>query len=337
MTSPRLQGAPALCLDIGGTKIKGGLIKPTGDLHQLIREGTPAREEPKVVAERIIAIAGEVCNAYGISPSELAGVGVSIAGFITADGLITATAHLSPEWVGFDLGAPLRDQFGVDCYFALDTPAPTLGEAYYGAGRDVSNFVYVTVSTGIGAGIVIDGEYFTGGLGWAGGVGHTILDETSERICEGCGNAGCLETFAATQGILATAHDLLSVSPESRILDLADNQPSRITPELIYRAALDGDDVARSVWSEVGHKLGVGLVNLVDIVAPERVIIGGGVAQAGDLLLRPAREVIENMAFPPQLRSVELVQAELGDLSGIYGAAAMVFNDIRINLPEEMK
>lgn len=325
----------ALSVDIGGTSIKAGLIRRDGTLLAIGRQATPAKAPPDTVIAQVLALCHRLRAENAIELTQIDGVGFSIAGFVTAEGVVTATAHLSQEWVGFDLRARLLQELEADYYFALDTPAPTLGEAYYGAGRGVKNFAYVTVSTGIGAGIISDGKYFTGAMGWAGGVGHTIIDETSPRVCEGCGNHGCLETFAATQGILATTAEALDVYPDSLILSLAGGQADCVTPEIVHRAAQQGDQAALEVWQRVGHMLGIGLVNMVNIVSVPLLVIGGGISQAGDLLLEPARRVLRERAFPPQHRRAQIVQAKLGDLSGIYGAAAMVFHDIRINLSEE--
>jgi glucokinase len=268
-----------------------------------------------------------------LDTSQLEGIGVSFAGFVTSNGMVTATAHLSQEFVGLNLYSLFSQQIPSRYYFSLDTPTPTLGEAYFGAGRGFADFAYVTVSTGIGAGIMVNGKYFTGGLGWAGGVGHIIIDETSELVCEGCGNHGCLETFAAKQGIVAMAEEMVRQFPDSQILKLAHSRPEPITPLLVYEAAQAGDPAARQVFERAGHALGLGLVSLADIVAPARIIVGGGIAQAGDLLLEPARKVVRERAFPPRIRTVEIVQADLGDLSAVFGAAAMVLYDLHINNP----
>lgn len=327
MSKPRL----ALAIDIGGTKIKAGLITFEGELLSIERIHTPVPPLPEAIAREVVRLIDHLLEHNQLSIDRVEGVGISIAAFITAEGVVTATAHLDQSWVGSDFRARLMQDFATNYYFSLDTPAPTLGEAYYGAGKGIDHFAYVTVSTGVGAGIMVDGKYLTGGLGWAGGVGHIIIDETSERVCHGCGNRGCLETFAATQGIITTAKELLAQNPTSLILRLVDGDPTQITPAVIYEAAVQGDVTARDVWQRVGHALGIGLTNLVDIVSPQRVVVGGGIAQAGDLLLEPARAVIRERAFPPQHRQAQIVTAELGDLSGIYGAAAMVFHDLRIN------
>ena len=327
MNDPR----PAFALDMGGSLLKACIIERDGTLHGLRRLPTPADAPPAETAQLMVQIVREVCAEAGIPVMGLAGIGVSMAGFVTDDGIITATAHLSREWVGFDLRTPLAAEIDLPYYFALDTPAPTLGEAYFGAGRGIPDFVYVTVSTGIGSGIVAGGRLFTGGLGWAGGLGHTILDETSERVCSGCGNNGCLETFAATQGILTTASELMDANPGSALHRLVARADGRLSPKLVYEAAVAGDSTANQVWSRAGHALGVGLVNLVDIVSPTRIVVGGGIGQAGELLLEPARAVVRERCFPPRNRLVEIVPSELGDLSGAYGAAAMVFHDLHVN------
>jgi glucokinase len=323
----------ALAIDVGGTNIKAAVINSKGELLSVKRVVTPAKSAPDQVIHEILEIMHRLCLECSLNSNQLEGIGVSFAGFVTADGMVTATAHLSREFIGLNLRSLLSQYIPSRYYFSLDTPTPTLGEAYFGAGKGYDDFAYVTVSTGIGAGIMSNGKYFTGGMGWAGGVGHIIIDETSERICEGCGNHGCLETLAAKQGIVTTAREMIEQFPNSRILELADGKLEKITPKLVFEAARAGDQAACLVFEYAGHALGLGLVSLADIVAPDLIIIGGGIAQAGDLLLEPARKVVRERAFPPQIRSVEIVQAALGDMSAVFGAAAMVFFDLRINSP----
>ncbi len=203
----------ALALDVGGTNIKGGIITREGKLLADCVESTLAKASPETVILQILNTIRTLCTESGVKAEELDGIGISMAAFLTADGVVTATAHLNREWLGYDLKARLTAEYPLNYYFSLDTPTPTLGEAYYGAGQGIHDLAYVTVSTGIGAGIMVGGKYFTGGMGWAGGVGHIIIDETSPRICEGCGNHGCLETFAARDGIITTARELVVNTP----------------------------------------------------------------------------------------------------------------------------
>jgi len=325
----------ALAIDIGGTHIKAGIITRDGRLRASTVAETPAKSSPETVVEHVFGVIRGLCAESRTDLEQIDGIGISMAAFITADGVITATAHLSQEWVGYDLRARLSAELPAEYYFSLDTPAPTLGEAYYGAGRGIPELAYVTVSTGIGAGILVNGKYYIGGLGWAGGVGHIIIDENSSRRCEGCGNYGCLETFASKHAIILTAQELVNAEPGSQILALVQGNLERITPQIVCEAAQAGDATAGEVFRRAGHALGLGLVSLADIVAPSRIVVGGGIARAGELLLGPAREVVQARAYPPRIRQVEIVQAELGDQSGIFGAAAMVFHDLRINSPIE--
>ncbi len=321
----------ALAFDIGGTQIKSGIITERGQILAIQRVKTPAESHPEYMVRHLLQLQQQLCREASVRTSQILGLGISIAAFITADGYITATAHLSRAWIGYDLKSRLEQELRLPFYFALDTPAPTLGEAYYGAGKGIDNFVYITVSTGIGAGIISNRQYMIGGLGWAGGVGHTIIDETSRRVCTGCGNHGCLETFAAKHGIIETAQEIIQENPGSLLGRLVQSNPEGLSPKMVFETARQGDEAAIKVFTLAGHQLGIGLTNLVDIISPSRLIVGGGIALAGDLLLNPAREVIQQRAFPPKNREVEVVPAALGDLSGMYGAAAMVFNDLRVN------
>lgn len=325
----------AMAIDVGGSNIKAAVIDSQGKLLAVKRAVTAAKSPPDGVIRQILEVMHELHQECLLETKQLEGIGVSFAGFVTADGRVTATAHLSREFIGLNLHGLLSPHIPGRYYFSLDTPTPTLGEAYFGAGRGYADFAYVTVSTGIGAGIMVNGKYFTGGMGWAGGVGHIIIDETSERVCEGCGNPGCLETFAAKQGILTTAREMIELFPDSRILQFAGGQLETLTPKMVFEAARAGDRAARRVFERAGHALGLGLVSLADIVAPDRIIVGGGIAQAGDLLLEPARKVVRERAFPPRIRSVDIVQAALGDMSAVFGAAAMVFFDLQINSPTD--
>lgn len=322
----------AIALDVGGTMIKAAAITRDGELLTLERLPTPYQSSPKYVAEQMLEMARLMLGRADQVVEKIAGIGVSIAAFITAEGIVTATAHLSQEWVGYDLCRYLTAVLPTNYYFALDTPAPTLGEAYFGAGRGIDDFAYVTVSTGIGAGIVAGGRLFTGGLGWAGGVGHVIVEPHGPRVCDACGNRGCLETYAAKQGILALAKEAIRRFPDSL---LACYFPETLTPELVNQAARSGDEAATLVFEQAGSYLGLGLTSLVNCLSPKIVIVGGGIGLAGDLLLDPARAVIRQSAYPPVHRGVEVVPAALGDLSGVYGVAAMVFHDIRVNHTEE--
>jgi glucokinase len=330
MTAGRNGCAPAIAVDIGASAIKSTVISPDGVVRAITRAPTPGSASGATTL--LVETIRDLLRETAMTLNDIAGIGISLAAFVTAEGEIVATAHLSQDWVGFPLGETLRSELPTNHYFALDAPAPTLGEAHFGAGRGLSDFAYVTVSTGVGAGLFAGGSLYTGGLGWAGGVGHVVVDPNGKRQCTGCGNYGCVETYAALQGVLALAQEAIQRSPESSLAAI----PSLdLSPKVIAEAACAGDAGARWVYEQAGHHLGLGLTSLVDIFSPVRIVVGGGIALAGDLLLEPARRVIQRSAYPPVHRTVEVVPAELGDLSGAFGVAAMVFHDIRINTAME--
>lgn len=320
----------ALAMDVGGTAIKVGLVPRDGTARSIRRLATPQPATPSAVGRVLAVAAAELAGE--LRPEErIMGTGVSIAAFITPEGVVTATASQleSDVWVGADLGG-LWATLPEPRAFALDSPAPGLGEAHFGAGRGAHTLAYVTVSTGIGAAVIQQGRHWGGGVGWAGGLGHSIIDEHSERVCPGCGNHGCLETFAARHGLLASARAQIAVAPDGALAQRASAAPEGLSPRLIAAAALAGDEAARQILASAGHALGIGLTNLIDIMAPDRVVVGGGIALAGDLLLGPARAVVRERAFPPVLKGVPVLAAELGDLSGLYGAAALVLLGLRV-------
>jgi glucokinase len=325
----RAAACVALAIDVGGTNIRVGLVRDDGKLLTIERAETPRGGSPGEVMPIIQTLTKRVLSSR---QGDLAGTGVSIAAFVTPRGVVTATAHLSTSWIGVDLHRELRG-LPVPRVYGLDSPAPALGEAYFGAGQGVTDLVYVTLSTGIGAAVVWQGRHWGGGAGWAGGIGHTIVDETSDRTCSGCGNRGCLETFAARQGIEATARELMAADPGGMLDQLTKGDPDRLTSQLVAEAAHTGDGGAREVFRRAGHALGIGLTNLIDVLAPSLVVVGGGISGAGELILDPARAVVRARAFPPALRDVPILPAALGDLSGVYGAAAMVLQDVRVECP----
>jgi glucokinase len=321
----------ALALDIGGTNIRAGLIRGDGTLLSIERAPTPLSTTNEEVLGLVRRMATDQIRRLP-ARANLLGTGISIAAFVTQAGLVTATAHLSPSWAGADLGRLLVD-LPAPLRFGLDSPSPAIGEAYFGAGKGQPDLVYVTVSTGIGAAVIVGGQHWGGGVGWAGGIGHTIIDETSDRCCRGCGNRGCLETFAARQGIEMTTIELMRRNPASKLAVMTGGDPRRVTARLVTDSAINGDPIAAEVLRRAGHALGIGLTNLVDVLAPSLVVVGGGIAAAGDLLLEPARAVVRSRAFPPVLRDVRIVPAALGDLSGLYGAAALVLRDVHVADP----
>jgi glucokinase len=216
----------------------------------------------------------------------------------------------------------LHEIYGLPVQIENDANAVALGEHRYGAGRGVANLVYLTISTGIGGGLILDGQLRRGEHGLAGEIGHMVVRPNGPDCT--CGNRGCLEALASGLAIADRARLALAHCAGSAMLRLAGDNPQAITAEIVFRAAMAGDPAAAWLIEQVAEDLGLALAMLASIVDPGRIILGGGVAKAGEQLLRPVRSVFRRYAFPMLAERVSIVQAAALDEGGLLGAAALV-------------
>lgn len=306
-----------LALDFGGTKLAAATVEPGARAFRA-RASMPSPPNKSAEADReiILALAKEVLG--GKRP---AAVGVSFGGPVR-EGVVLLSHHV-PDWEDFPLAEWLREHFGVPAAVENDANAAALGEWRYGAGRGTRYFLYVTVSTGVGGGIVIEGELYRGADGLAGEIGHMVVDPGGPRCT--CGRRGCLEAFSAGPAIARRARELLAShhrSGEGRIiLELVGGDPSRITAREVAMAAARGDPLAAEILREAGEALGFGLAQAIALLNPERVALGGGVVKAGEPFLAHVRKAANAWAFPGA--RVEIALAELGDDAPLWGAAAL--------------
>jgi glucokinase len=257
-----------------------------------------------------------------VETSALGGVGIAAAGVLEMErGVITASPNL-PGWKNVPLRDMIEEKLGVRTFLLNDANAAALGEHRFGVGRDVDDLIYITVSTGIGGGIIIGGKIYDGICGSAGEIGHMTIDINGPR-CR-CGNIGCLETLASGTAMAAEARKRLAQGTKSSLLELARGEPENITAKTVSEAARGGDPLALELVSRAGSYLGVGMVNLINIFNPQMIIVGGGVSRMGDMLLDPAREVVRERAFRLPAEAVRIIISELGDDAGVLGAAAFV-------------
>lgn len=305
-----------LGIDIGGTKTIIA-VHAGGELRGKARVESSAYATPADYLNAIKDAARTVLRAEG-SPA-LAAIGIACGGPLDRKaGKILVVPNL-PGWDNMPLTAIFSDEFGTPAYLDNDATAATLAELAFGAGRGVQNFVYFTVSTGIGGGIVIGGKIYRGGNDNAGEFGHHKIVENGPQ-CP-CGDRGCLESLASGTSIARRAREAAADMGSAAPAWAAD--PSAITAELVARQAALGDDLACKVWDEAMTYLGIGIANVVNILNPELVIVGGGVAKAGDLLFGPVRRVVQERAMPALAKIVRIVPAALGDDVGIMGAVAL--------------
>jgi glucokinase len=310
----------AIGIDIGGTKVAGGVVDAHGNITHRARRDTPHRSKsPSVVEGTIVEVVAELMQLAG--PETIAAVGIGAAGFVAADrATVVFAPHLS--WRHEPLQGALQKRVAVPIFVDNDANAAVWAEWKLGAARGETHVMMITLGTGIGGGILIDGQVQRGRFGIAGEFGHMQVVPGGHR-CE-CGNRGCWEQYASGNALVREAHSLFSANSPiaSDLLDRADGVVDNLTGPLITAAARDGDPTARELLAEIGNCLGVGIANLAAAFDPGMFVIGGGVSTAGELLLASARETFKRQltgrGYRPEAR---IVVAQLGNDAGLIGAA----------------
>jgi glucokinase len=308
-------------IDIGGTNLVIGCVAEDGSaLVGLRSEPTRAEEGPDAVTNRLIGMAKTAITECqrNVPGAEVIGIGVGAPGPLnTKTGVVLLTPNLG--WVNL----PLRDliQDGVNLPAALDNDAncAVLGEWWRGAARGSNTAIGITIGTGIGGGIVVNGRLYHGHSDCAGEVGHTTI-EINGRRCK-CGNYGCLEAYASGPAIARRAIEAIESGYETSLPRYVDGRLELITAQTVYDAAHNGDALADEVVSDTAKFLGAGLANLVNVFNPEVVVVCGGVTYAGDSLFVPLRREVNRRAFKPAVEVCRIVPGELSGTAGVYGAA----------------
>jgi glucokinase len=311
---------PALGIDIGGTKVAGGLIAPDGRIFDTARRATPGAS----VTETEDAIAGVVADLADRHAGPVVGVGVGAAGWFDRTGdTVLFSPHLA--WRHASLRKDLAARLQLPLWVGNDADAAAWAEYRYGAARGADLALMITLGTGIGGGIVMAGRLQRGAHGVAGEWGHMRVVPDG-RLCA-CGNRGCWEQYASGTALGQTAREVATSSPAAaaQLLERVDGAAERLTGEDVAAAAADGDALALELVTEVGTWLGQGIADLAAVLDPSVVVIGGGVSKLGELVLAPARERLERAlpgrGFRPGPR---VVVAELGPQAGMVGAADLV-------------
>jgi glucokinase len=314
---------PVLALDIGGTKINAAVISNKGQVLTEKYRLTLADEGPRSVINQVFSIIDSILKQEDKNASCLSGISLAVAGAIDSrKGIITASPNLL-GWHDIPLRDIVKKRYRVDTFLINDANAAALGEHCFGVGWGVNNLILLTLGTGIGGGIIINGKLYSGQNGSAGEIGHMTIDINGPK-CK-CGNTGCLEVLASGTAVTEAAVRRISRGEKSTITDIVKGKIEDITAEKISIAAQRGDALASEVIFKAATYLGVGMVNLVNIFNPEMIIVGGGMVKMGDLLLNPARQVVKRRAFKLPAQEVRIVPAQLGNNAGVFGAAVFVF------------
>ena len=303
-------------VDVGGTKVLGGVVDESGTVVKTARRDTP-REGGSALTQAIADVAKELMAEFTIDS-----VGVSAAGFVSSDRkTMLATPNIA-GWNGVDLDYQLTSLIGLPVVIENDANAAAWGEARFGAGRRKRHMLMLTVGTGIGGGIVVNGELYRGAFGTAAEIGH-IRVVPEGHLC-GCGARGCFEQYGSGNALMRHVREAIAASPDiaRNLLSRGDGTLEGLTGKAITDAARDGDAVALAAFNTTAHWLGAGIASLAVVLDPECVVIGGGVIDAGEILLKPTREALErSMPFAGKHPYPEIIGAQLGNEAGLVGVA----------------
>ncbi len=312
-------GRSVIGVDLGGTNLRTALISPSGDILFKQKEATEAAQgHARVIAKLIDHIRQQQEFARKVGRT-VVGVGVGAPGVIHAHRGVVVTSPNFPDWDNLPLKQELESAVGIPVSIENDANAAALGEQWRGAAQGIKSMIFLTLGTGVGGGIVLDGKIWHGADGMAGEVGHmTILPDG--RRC-GCGNRGCLEMYASSRGIVLNYQERIRAQGHSEPL-------SSLTSSAVYQAASKGDPLAARVMEEMGRYLGIGIANLINIFNPEMVVIGGGVKDAWPLFIEATRDEVRERAFAYPAERTRIVPSVLGDEAGMIGAAGVALQKV---------
>lgn len=309
-------------VDLGGTHLRAAVVDVTsGQVVDLFQVATLAREGHDAVITRMAEMIDKVIASSGTPKADVGGVGIGVPGKLDREhGMVLFLPNLPGNWLNVPLQQEIERQVGLPTHILNDARAMTFGEWKYGAGRGVNTVACFTLGTGVGGGLVVNGKLHLELGGTAGELGHQVIDVDGPTC--GCGSRGCLETYASGPAIAAAGIKAVVQGLTTRIGEMVNYDLNRITPEVVYQAALSGDTIAQEIYQRVGHYLGVAIANVIVIIGPRKIVIGGGVSQAGELLFEPIRRTIKSSVFITSTEQIEIVPAQLGINAGIIGAAA---------------
>ena len=311
-------------VDLGGTNIVAGAM-PFDGTAELAMRSLPTRSEEGAesvlarIAEMVEDVIRQTASETGARREDFLGVGIGSPGPLDrARGVVIFTPNLG--WRNLPLRDEISRRVGLPATLDNDANCATLGEWWCGAAKGHRNVVGLTIGTGIGGGLIMDGRLYHGSSDAAGEIGHTTIDANG-RLCK-CGNYGCLEAYASGTAIARRAAEALAVDGNSQILRLVNGDMSRITAQTVYEAAKQDDSLALEIVRDTARFLGIGISNLLNVFNPDMVVIAGGVTQAGDALFEPLRAEVKRRAFRPAVDACEIVPGALPLSAGVVGAVA---------------
>jgi glucokinase-like ROK family protein len=312
------EAAVILGVDLGATHVAAVLTNLRGAVLAWEYQKHPVREDPAGAQALVVALAERSLKAGGGTTGRLLGVGLAVPSPINPDAPDTMSEVVLPAWRGLAVGEPLRRRFRVPVLMENDANLGALAERWWGAGRDVDNFAFIKLATGIGCGFFIGGQLYRGAKGLAGEIGHLAIDPSGQPCV--CGLRGCLATLVGAQALVERARALLPQHPGSALAG------SRFGITVMEDAALASDPLALQVVREAAEHLGVAVADLINLLNPSVVVIGGGLARLGDLLLDPLREMVRRRTLVTSVEAARIVTSALGGRAVAVGAATMLLH-----------
>jgi len=325
---------PALCpaapyvigVDVGGTKLATVLATRTGEIVHKVRLPTEAERGPEFGVARLLSMVQRNLDEAGVCSEDVIGIGVACGSPMDAErGIILGPPNLQ-TWNPVPIVDRLQAEFGIYAQLENDANAGALAEWLFGAGKGRRHVVYMTMGTGIGGGLILDGRLYRGANGNAGEVGHMRVVDRGGPLC-GCGKRGCLEAFCSGPSIARRTREALRDAPTSRIAALA-GRAEDTTAEHLFAAAREGDALALRLVDETAHYMGVGLANIIQALNPEVIVLGTIATAQGDFFLDRVRRVVRQETWPQMSGVVEILPSPLGDRVGDYGAISIVLQNL---------
>ncbi|HET9479218.1 MAG TPA: ROK family protein [Pyrinomonadaceae bacterium] len=301
--------------DLGGTYLRVALVDGSGKIHHQAKQRTPKGDSPDSVVDALAAAAENWRKDDG---PRIAAASIMVPGTVDNQNAVVVQAPNLPSLTNFPLKAVLEERLGWPVLLENDANAAAVGEMWLGAARGCRDVVSVTLGTGVGGGVILEGELWRGAHGSAGEIGHTTVDPFSGLKCK-CGNVGCLELFASATAIVRMTRENLSRFSQSIL------NREELTAERVYDAGRDGDELALMVFQRFGSYLGIGLANLINIIDPEIIVIAGGAVNGWDLFAADMQREVSERAVRATAQQVTIAAAECGDNAGLLGAARLAF------------
>lgn len=309
----------AIGIDLGGTNTRIGLFNRKG--KTLISEEFPTEsyKPAKLIVQSLSTQIKELLKKANCSLNRIKGIGIGAAGFLSSEkGVIYFSPNL-PAFNNFLLAKYLESNLKIKTFLENDANAAAIGEHWLGSARGVNNLIFVTLGTGVGSGIILDGKIWRGTHGFAGELGHITLFPNG-LPCK-CGRRGCVEVYCSAPAIVRIALEKLKKHPDSSL----NKYSNKLTSQIVYKQALKGDPLAKSIFKLIGTYLGMTLANVFNLLDLEMAVIGGKVAEAGNLIINPIREEIEKLAISSPYHRLLVLKSKLGNKAGMLGAAFLVF------------